>query len=55
MPTATLTSPGKKLLRDRARAEIDAVTEVLRQLQVVESSIVPPPLKTVLEAAEWWG
>ena len=47
--------PGYELLRDKARVDLDAATEALSQLQVVEPSIELPPLETVLAAAEGWG
>jgi DNA invertase Pin-like site-specific DNA recombinase len=47
--------PGYELLRDKARTDLDAATDALDQLQVVEPSITLPPLETVLEAAEGWG
>jgi hypothetical protein len=36
--------PGYELLRDKAGAELDAATEVLSRLQVVELGIALPPL-----------
>ena len=47
--------PGYELLRDKARVDLDAATEALNQLQVVEPSVALPPLETVLAAAEGWG
>ena len=47
--------PGYELLRDKARVDLDAATEALSQLQVVEPSVALPPLETVLAAAEGWG
>jgi len=47
--------PGYELLRDKARVDLDAATEVLSRLQVAEPSVTLPPLETVLAAAEGWG
>jgi hypothetical protein len=47
--------PGYELLRDKARADLDAAAEELSQLQAVEPSAALPPLETVLAAAEGWG
>src|SRR5215212_6868735 len=47
--------PGYELLRDKARMDLDAATEALSQLEVVESRVALPPLETVLAAAEGWG
>jgi hypothetical protein len=47
--------PGYELLRDKARVDLDAATEELGRLQVVEPSVALPPLETVLAAAEGWG
>jgi hypothetical protein len=47
--------PGYELLRDKARVDLDAATEELGRLQVVEPSVTLPPLETVLAAAEGWG
>jgi hypothetical protein len=47
--------PGYELLRDKARVDLDAATEALSKLQMVEPSVVLPPLETVLAAAEGWG
>ena len=47
--------PGYELLRDKARADLDAATEELSRLQVAEPSVALPPLETVLAAAEGWG
>jgi hypothetical protein len=47
--------PGYELLRDKARVDLDAATEALSQLQVVQPNIELPPLETVLTAAEGWG
>lgn len=47
--------PGYELLRDKARVDLDAATEQLSRLQVVEPSITLPPLETVLATAEGWG
>ena len=47
--------PGYELLRDKARVDLDAATEELSRLQVVEPSVMLPPLETVLAAAEGWG
>jgi DNA invertase Pin-like site-specific DNA recombinase len=47
--------PGYELLRDKARVDLDAATEALNQLQVIEPSFKLPPLETVLAAAEGWG
>jgi DNA invertase Pin-like site-specific DNA recombinase len=47
--------PGYELLRDKARVDLDAATEALNQLQVVEPSVALPPLETVLAAAAGWG
>jgi len=47
--------PGYELLRDKARLDLDAATEALDRLQVVEPGIALPPLETVLAAAEGWG
>src|SRR5829696_925308 len=47
--------PGYELLRDKARVDLDASTEVLSRLQVVEPSVTLPPLETVLTAAQGWG
>jgi hypothetical protein len=44
--------PGYELLRDKARADLDAATETLNQLQAIEPSVTLPPLETVLAAAE---
>ena len=38
--------PGYELLRDKARVDLDAATEALSQLQVVEPSVALPPLET---------
>jgi hypothetical protein len=46
--------PGFELLRDKTQVDLDAATEELRRLQVVEPSIVLPSLETVLAAAEGW-
>jgi hypothetical protein len=35
--------------------DLDAATEALNQLQVIEPSVQLPPLETVLAAAEGWG
>ena len=35
--------------------DLDAATEALSRLQVVEPSMTLPPLETVLAAAEGWG
>jgi hypothetical protein len=35
--------------------DLDAATEALSQLQVVQPNIELPPLETVLTAAEGWG
>jgi hypothetical protein len=42
--------PGYELLRDKARVDLDAATEALSKLQMVEPSVVLPPLETVLAA-----
>ena len=47
--------PGYELLRDKARADLDAATEELSRLQTVEPTVTLPPLETVLAAAEGWG
>jgi hypothetical protein len=47
--------PGYELLRDKAKVDLDAATEVLSRLQVAEPSVTLPPLETVLAAAEGWG
>ena len=47
--------PGYELLRDKARVDLNAASEALSQLQVVEPSVALPPLETVLAAAEGWG
>jgi DNA invertase Pin-like site-specific DNA recombinase len=47
--------PGYELLRDKARMDLDAATEALSQVQMVEPSVKLPPLETVLTAAQGWG
>jgi DNA invertase Pin-like site-specific DNA recombinase len=47
--------PGYELLRDKARVDLDAATQALSQLQVIEPRVTLPPLETVLAAAEGWG
>ena len=47
--------PGYELLRDKAKVDLDAATEVLNRLQVAKPSVTLPPLETVLAAAEGWG
>jgi hypothetical protein len=47
--------PGYELLRDKARADLDAATEELNRLEVVEPSVALPSLEIVLAAAESWG
>jgi hypothetical protein len=47
--------PGYELLRDKARTDLDAATEALSRLQVVEPSVILPPLEAVLTAAAGWG
>jgi hypothetical protein len=47
--------PGYELLRDKARADLDAATEELNRLEVVEPSVALPSLEIVLAAAEGWG
>jgi hypothetical protein len=44
-----------ELLRDKARADLDAATAEFSRLEVVEPSITRPPLRTILAAAEGWG
>jgi DNA invertase Pin-like site-specific DNA recombinase len=47
--------PGYELLRDKARVDLDAATQELDRLRVVEPGVTLPPLETVLAAAEGWG
>jgi hypothetical protein len=47
--------PGYELLRDKARADLDAATEELGRLEVVEPSVSLPPLEKVLAAVQGWG
>jgi hypothetical protein len=42
--SGNIDKPGYDLLRDKARVELDAATELLSWLQVVESNIQLPPL-----------
>jgi hypothetical protein len=47
--------PGYELLRDKARADLDAATEELGRLEIVEPRSALPPLEMVLAAAEGCG
>src|SRR5215218_6039245 len=47
--------PGYELLRDKARVDLDAATEELTRLEVVEPRVELPSLEMVLAAAEGWG
>ncbi len=46
---------GYELLREKARADLDAATEALGHLVAVKPRVALPPLETVLGATEGWG
>jgi hypothetical protein len=46
---------GYELIRDKARADLEAATAALDQFHPVEPTGALPPLETVLAAAEGWG
>jgi len=47
--------PGYELQRDKARTDLDAATEELNWLEVVEPRVELPSLEAVLAAAQGWG
>jgi hypothetical protein len=46
---------GYELLRNKAQADLEAATEALGHLEIVEPRITLPPLETVLAAADGWS